>query len=690
MTALTAALVPGSSVALVPAEAAGPQVPGWRHSRGLTQLASYAAMSLQRSGAVDLVVWVTAPDRASVLDGFARAAAGLGLDQGDGAERAAARFAAWLNDADQRWLVVLDDLRDAADVAGLWPAGPAGRLMITAGDPEITAGEPTVPVPVPFFSMREAVEYLSARLTADPGHRAGQLELAGELDGEPVALAHAAAVVAGSDLTCRDYREVYLQVRAGLEAAAGTKVPAAAATWRLSAEHAEILAPGAGTWPLLVLAALLDAHGIPLQVFTAPAACAYLAGGDHGRQDQAVDAAQALQDAGLLLLDTQAAPPVARMNAAVQAAVRAQAPAELLENAVAAAADALLAVWPKDQPGSPTAALLRSCAASLRLAAGDALWDSGGCHRVLLTAGHSLDAAGLPGPAALWWQQLADDAVRLLGHGHPDTVAATDLLAAALLAGGRAVQAVTEAEQVLASRVRTLGPDDRGTITATIALGRALAAAGRPGDAVTVLDDAVDRSERVYGADDDSTLSARAEHAAACLAAGQPAEAIRSLQRSLTGLGNAHGPGHPATLAAAAQLASAYVSAGRMKDAIALWQQLLGQRERSSGPNHPDTLAARSGLAAACSAAGRMDTALHHYQEACAGYERALGATHPDTLACRASLARTYYDAGHFGDAVTLLRASITAAAQALPSGDPATRALRELLAEITDETAAR
>ena len=96
--------------------------------------------SLRQSGAVDLVAWVDASGRASLLDGLASAAARAGLDREGGAERAAARFMAWLRGTRQRWLVVLDDLRDAADVAGLWPAGPAGITLVTARDPAVVAG----------------------------------------------------------------------------------------------------------------------------------------------------------------------------------------------------------------------------------------------------------------------------------------------------------------------------------------------------------------------------------------------------------------------------------------------------------------------------------------------------------------------------------------------------------------------
>ena len=103
----------------------------------------------------------------------------------------------------------------------------------------------------------EAVAALSAWLSTDPDHRCGQLDLALARGCEPAAIAHAGAVISTADLTCRDYLDLFLDRQARIEAASGCQVPAAAVTWALSAEHAEVLEPAAGTWPLLVMASLL-------------------------------------------------------------------------------------------------------------------------------------------------------------------------------------------------------------------------------------------------------------------------------------------------------------------------------------------------------------------------------------------------------------------------------------------------
>ena len=219
---LETVLVPGAAVALVPGQEAAGRGRDWPGACGKTQLASHLAGSLQRSRTVDLLAWVTATSRAAVLSGYVRAAAEIGLDHGGDAESVAARFAAWLDGTARPWLVVLDDLCSAADLDGLWPAGAAGRLLITTADPATVAGQRRVlAMPVPAFSTREAVSCLLARLTTDTDQRSGAIDLAADLGGEPAALAQAGAVIASSGLPSREYRHLFAQRRAQL-AAAGT------------------------------------------------------------------------------------------------------------------------------------------------------------------------------------------------------------------------------------------------------------------------------------------------------------------------------------------------------------------------------------------------------------------------------------------------------------------------------------
>ena len=683
-------LIPGAAVALVPSWENAGHADGWPESCGKTQLASHLAGLLWRSHGVEFLAWVNAADRGSVLSGYAAAAARLGLDDGDDAEPVAARFLGWLGGTARRWLVVLDDLRDAADLDGLWPGGPAGRLLITAADAGAVAdGQQAVTVPVHVFSLREAITYLHGRLTTDPDQRSGAYDLAEGLGCEPTALGQAAAVMTHSGTGCRDYQRYFRQQRARLVAAAGREPPTAAVTWVLSAEYAAALLPGGGTWLLLVLAALLDGHGIPRAVLTAPAAVRYLADGSGSPPDPEYTwkAALALERAGLVCIGPDGDPAL-WMNASLQAAVRAAASPDLLGRAVRAAADAVLDAWPRDQPRSWAADRMRACAASLLDHAADVLWAGGSCHRVLLAAGQSMTGARLAGPAVTWWQEITGRCERLLGEGHPDTLVAGGQLADALLAAGKAADAVHCSQWVLDGRDRVLGPGHPAAIAARVSLGRALAASGKSKEALTVLREAARRSEPDRGPDDPGTLAVLDEYAAAFLAAGDAAAAVRFCKQSLAGRERLHGLDGPETLAAALRLAGTCLADGNVKAAIGQYQRVLAARERVLGPGDPGTLAARAALAAGYDAAGQLGEALREHQQACAGYERVLGPDHPQTLARHADLAAAYYSAGQLGDAVTVLREGITRAGQALSPGDPVTRRLRQVLDGITADMA--
>src|SRR5215471_5804881 len=272
---LAAALPAGAAVALVPDRAAppgpvaAPDAQDWLRSSGKTQLAVAFAESLWQSGGLDLLVWIEATSRASVLSGYAAATADVtGRDQASSCESVAAQFLSWLGETSRSWLVVLDDLTDPANLEGLWPAGPGGRVLVTSADAAAVPSGIQV-VPVGPFSQREAISYLSGRLSADPDKRQGVIELAPDLDLEPAALAQASAVITSSPLSCRDYRDHFTRRREQLTESPGARPPAAAVTWMFSFGRAGQLAPSASAQLLLAPAALLDGHGIPQTVFAA-------------------------------------------------------------------------------------------------------------------------------------------------------------------------------------------------------------------------------------------------------------------------------------------------------------------------------------------------------------------------------------------------------------------------------------
>ena len=694
---LAAALSAGTAVALVPDRAAAPAAsPGpeaaphaqdWLRSSGKTQLAAAFAESLWQSGGVDLLVWIEATSRASVLSGYAAATAAVtGRDQASSCESVAAQFLSWLAETSRSWLVVLDDLGSPANLDGLWPAGPAGRVLVTSADAAAVPSGMRV-APVGPFSLREAISYLSGRLSADPDKRQGAIELAQDLDLEPVALTQASAVIANSPLSCREYRAHFVRRREQLAESSSARPSAPAVTWTFSLGRADQLAPGGSAQLLLALAALLDGHGIPQTVPAAPAAGAFLAGGGDvpASSERARAALAALEQVGLLTVEPVTAPPTVRISPVLQAALRAAMLEGMPDQAASSVADALLQAWPeRELPGWPASGL-RSCVASLRRITGNLLWN-GGCHPVLVRAGDSLDRARLTGPAVDHWLDLATTGGRLLGGGHPDTMLAGQRLADAYLAAGRADDAIPWLQWVLDSLVRKLGSDHRDVIEARRRLGHALVAALQLPAAITVLERAVRQLEQVCGPGHADTLGARDELAAAYLTAGQYSDAITLYRRTLADRERAQGARHPQTITTRHGLADSYLASGRAKEAVAAYKRVVADRERVLGPDHLDTLTARNNLGAAYQKTGKTAAAELACEQAWAGFERVLGPRHPDTLRSRAGLAQAYRRLGRYGDARALMRDTVDRLERALPDGDPLITELRQSLADIGEE----
>jgi tetratricopeptide (TPR) repeat protein len=684
-------LIPGSAVALVPDPAVAEILPNWPGASGKTQIAVMIAESLWRSHVIDGLIWISVTDRAAVLSGFVQASvAATGLEPTGTADSVAVRFLSWLSETRQPWLVVLDDLPETVDLSGLWPYGLAGRVLITSSRAAPAVGRPgTRLVPVGFFSMREALNGVSERLSANPVQRQGAIDLVETLGREPLALGQASAVVASSNLTCRDYREVFVQRRDQIWTSADELPSAAMVTWILCLERAESLLPSSSVRLMLVFLALLDGHGIPGVVFGAQALIAYLGGAATpfaaaADPRRVWDVLLALERTGLIGINRDVTPPTVLVSSALQVAVKLAAPAEVQEPAARAAANALLEVWPADEPSPWAVVSLRTNAGRLQDSAPDSLW-ADGCHPLLLRVGRSLDEARLARSAVEFWQDLAARCDAKLPPGHPDALVVADRLAAAYLAADNAAEAVQWYQRVLADRIRELTPGHPAIVAARVSLARALIMAGEPADAVTVMLRAVSEYEQIRGDGYPETLSARDELATAYQAAGDITAAGRLLTRSLADRERLQGPRDPLTMATRERLAAACLADGRGKDAIAQYKRVLSDREKVLGRGHPDTIATAGNLSAAYQAAGRMPAAMQLAERCRADSERVLGRDHADTLARMVNLAHLYYAVGRVGDAMALLHETAVRCERVLPPDDPLTQTVRQSLVNIGD-----
>jgi quinol monooxygenase YgiN len=468
----------GEPTVLLGAEETGVYVLTGPGGAGKTQLAVAFAHRLWQSRGIDLLVWVPASSRAAVLTGYAQALADAStspggpaasgcLSAGDDLEAMAARFLTWLTGTSWPWLVVLDDVADAAHLAGLWPPGRSGRTVLTTRLPSASVslpGQNAKVMQVGPFSRREVLGFLTMRL--DSVQRIQALDLAEDLGCLPIAVAQAAAVIADSDIDCRDYRTRFADRGKTLGVSAGDRHVAgghagggcaavAAVTCSLALDRTDRLQPAALSRPALAMAALLGPAGVPAAVLTSNAACDYIGSYGVTRAPAAKSDVWAvlsnLARIGLVTIDPVSTVRTVYMHAVVQACIQQVLPEAMRDQAVRAAAEALLQTWPGRDPAPMLDQALRDCAAGLGQAAGDLLW-AAGAHPLLMRVGESLNAARLGGPAIEYWQAMIETGRRALGPAHAQSHQLVQLLAQAAEAAGRADLVLETHGQALAGR----------------------------------------------------------------------------------------------------------------------------------------------------------------------------------------------------------------------------------------------
>ncbi|MFI9297506.1 NB-ARC domain-containing protein, partial [Streptomyces gardneri] len=416
---------------------------------GKTQLAADYARSAWQAGGVDVLVWITADSRAATVTRLAQAASEvLGLDSG-APQRDAQVFLAWLEPkAGQqacRWLLVLDDVADPADLNGLWPPlSQHGRVVVTTRRRDAAlARSGRRMLDVGLFTKEEAVTYLSQLLAIGDRHEPESelAALAEDLGRLPLALAQAAAYLLDADIRCCAYRALLADRTRTLADTAPDALPddqphPVAAAWSLSIDHADALRPAGLARALLQLAAFLDPNGIPQDVLMSPPTLAYLTeqralvlGSPAGQvtSDEVVDALRVLHR--LSLVDhTPAAPHQAiRVHQLIQRAVRDTLASER-HHLSRTAADSLIAAWPEVERDTALVPALRANTAVLTAHAESALYRPG-VHEALTRTGTSLGEAGQATAALDYFSNLTAATTHHLGPDHPDALTIRGCLA---------------------------------------------------------------------------------------------------------------------------------------------------------------------------------------------------------------------------------------------------------------------
>ncbi|MFJ8273778.1 tetratricopeptide repeat protein [Streptomyces sp. NPDC094154] len=627
---------------------------------GKTQLAAAHARSAWSKGDLDVLVWVTASSRSAVVAGYAQAAAELLAADANDAERSAREFLAWLEPKPDeqrcRWLVVLDDVTDPVNMTGLWPPTSLSgfTLATTRRKDAALTGDGWRLITVGLFTHDQALAYLTRALAvhdlAEPEQQLAAL--ADELGHLPLALSQAAAYLIDTGIGCSAYRNLLADRTRTLADAAPDALPddqhhTVAAAWSLSIDRADTLRPPGLARPLLQLAALLNAGGIPKTVLASPPVLAHLtqaAGSDVTPEDVHL-ALSALRRLSLIELSSDAAHQEVRVHQLIQRAVRdILTPAERQHRA-RSVADALLTSWPDPERDTALAAALRANTTALFSTTHDGLLQPD-VHAVLFRAGGSLGDSGQVTAACDYFTRLHDHVREHLGADHPDTLATRNNQAFWRAEAGDPAGAAAALDALLQDRLRVLGPDHRETLTTRNNLAGWRGQAGDPTGAAKAYDELLQDQLRVLGPNHPDTLTTRHNLALWRRQAGDPTGAATAHAELLQDQLRVLGPNHPNTLTTRHNFAACRGQAGDLVGAATAYAELLQDQLRVLGPDHPDTLNTRLELASWRGQAGDEVGAAKAYDELLQDQLRVLGPDHPNTLTTRHNLALSRGEAG--------------------------------------------
>ncbi|MFF4693493.1 FxSxx-COOH system tetratricopeptide repeat protein [Streptomyces sp. NPDC001307] len=647
---------------------------------GKTQLAADYARTAWDSGEVDVLVWINASSRSAITAGYAQAGVEvLAADPGD-PEQAARAFLAWLEPKTGqkpcRWLVVLDDLADPAEMRGWWPpTSRHGRALVTTRRREAAlTGAGRRLVTVGLFTPQEAAAYFTAVLAAHDRHEpTDQINgLAADLGYLPLALAQAAAYIIDADLACASYRELLagrIRKLADLLPESGAlpddQSATVAATWSLSIERANQIRPSGLARPMLQLAAFLGPNGIPATVFTSQPALAHITerrtpsstgGTPHEptpvSAEDAVLALRALHRLSLIDHTPDTPHQAVRVHQLIQRATRDTLSSRQRDRVARTAADALVFAWPETEREADLAQIFRSNAAALTAYAEDALHRPD-CHRLYQRVGESLGDSGHVRAAVRHFQQLADTSTHHLGPDHPDTVAIRAHLADWQGKAGDAAGAAAGLERLVDTLAQMFGIDHPGVFATRHNYAHWLGEAGDVAGAATAMEQLLRDEIRVLGPDHPGVLATRESIATWQGKLGDAVGAKAAYEQLLQDQLRVLGPDHRRVLITRGNLAYWRVKAGDAAGAATAFAELLDDCMRMLGPDHPDTLTARNNLALSRGEAGDAAGAATAFAELLADRERLLGPDHPDTLVTRNNLALSRGEAGDAAGAAT-------------------------------------
>jgi tetratricopeptide (TPR) repeat protein len=621
-----------------------------------------------------LVWWVTAADPAQVEAGLAGLAGRLSPPVAvAGTTTDAAGWAVGWLQAHDRWLLVLDNFEDPADVEPLLGQLSSGHVIMTSRR-DADWGRLGGPLQLDVLDPAAATWVLVLR-TGQSGDsdRKAAAGIAAELGYLPLALDQAAAYIHQQRITPGAYLQSLRRQPARMYAAPGARdvQRTIARLWDLHISAIRSQAPPAA-WLLAVLAQYAP-DAIPRSMLggTTPLeetdeALGLLASysiitltadsvGIH-RLLQSVILSQSDRSAGKV--------PTARETALTW-----------LNAAFPDDPEPTLAAWPLYRTLVPH---VEAIAPRFPPSENPQMLGS-----VLGQVAGFLDSQGQYARALPLQRRALEIAEASLGPDHPETAIRLDNLAYIYTELGRYDEALPLRQRALDITEATLGSDDPDMAIVLSNMAYMHTRLGQYDEAVLLEKRALDITKAALGPDHPLMATMLGNLGGTYLHLEKYAKALRLQKQALEITKAVLGPDHPETAIRLDNLAFTHVEQGRYDKALPLRQRALHIAEAALEPGHPTIATMLGNLAYTYSHLERHDEALPLEKRALEISEAALGPNHPDTATKLANLAVTYTNLGRLTEALPLQQRAAAITKAVLGPNHPSTVVQSDNLAAI-------
>jgi tetratricopeptide (TPR) repeat protein/transcriptional regulator with XRE-family HTH domain len=649
---------------------------------GKTQIAVEYAYRTREQGRYTHTFWVNAASEEAIMTSLVTLAELLptfpAKDEKDQRKLVAA-IKRWLEQCQQRWLLIFDNADDISLVQEYFPQQGNGSILLTTRANAV--GALAVSIEVVQMGLLEGTQFLlhrTQRLHAGDEESNEATNVVIALDGFPLALDQAGAYIEETGCSFGDYLQLYQDHRKALLARRGTQVShypdSVATTWALSFQKVEHANPAAAE--LLRLCAFLAPDRIPEELLKdgAPhwppllqqAAADLFALNQMIKELLTFSLVKRLADDHLLSIH--------RLVQAVQ--VDTMEPEEQRQWAERVVY-AVNTVFPRDPKNE--VATWPQCLRYLEQAqVCDILIQQ---HMLLLPeVADLLDRTGIYlrehdsyTIAEPLFQRALHIREQQLGPEHPHVAISLNELAILYGQQGKYKEAEPLFQRALHIREQQLGPEHLQVATSLNSLAILYKDQGKYAEAEPLFQRAIAINERQSGPEHSQIAYPLQGLAELYRVQGKYREAEPLFQQALRIREQQLGPEHPLVAFPLNNLAILYAQQGKYAEAEPLFQQALRIREQQLGPEHPLIISPLNNLAELYHEQGKYREAEPLFQHVLEIEEHQLGTEHPHVAHSLTGLADLYREQGKYVEAEPLYQRALSIREQTLEPHHPYT-----------------